>query len=202
MIVSEPWSYKDTLSMGGSESSQNASKYIYLCSEDERMSYRFGTTWGWVINDRICIFGWTIPLNTLCWIFQFGSVESHSYHGCRYLCKWQSPVRKQKVVNDSFHGQTFAPALGMGTNTGTRRAFSIKTNWHTALVAVHSISTRTSSSVPAPFMAFLSSLTANTWGGSSMARMAFSKLPVSSLFKTSTSSFRENTNLWRHALYS
>ncbi len=22
----------------------------------------FGTTWGWVINDRIFIFGWTIPL--------------------------------------------------------------------------------------------------------------------------------------------
>ncbi len=27
-----------------------------------RESYEFGTTWGWVINDRIFIFGWTIPL--------------------------------------------------------------------------------------------------------------------------------------------
>ncbi len=26
-----------------------------------RKSGRFGTTWGWV-NDKICIFGWTIPL--------------------------------------------------------------------------------------------------------------------------------------------
>ncbi len=35
-------------------------QYLNLCSEDERRSYRFGTTWGWVINDRIFIFGWTI----------------------------------------------------------------------------------------------------------------------------------------------
>ncbi len=33
-----------------------------LCSEDERRSYGFGMTWGWVINDRIFIFGWIIPL--------------------------------------------------------------------------------------------------------------------------------------------
>ncbi len=42
-------------------------KYLNLCSEDERRSYGFGTTWGWVINDRIFIFGWTIllrPVNT------------------------------------------------------------------------------------------------------------------------------------------
>ncbi len=30
---------------------------LNLCSEDERWSYGFGTTWGWVINDRIFIFG-------------------------------------------------------------------------------------------------------------------------------------------------
>ncbi len=32
-------------------------KYLNLCSEDERMSYGFGTTLGCVINDRIFIFG-------------------------------------------------------------------------------------------------------------------------------------------------
>ncbi len=37
-------------------------KYLNLCYEDERRSYGFGMTWGWVINDRIFIFGWTIPL--------------------------------------------------------------------------------------------------------------------------------------------
>ncbi len=32
-------------------------------SEDERRSCRFVMTWGWVINDVIYIFGWTIPLS-------------------------------------------------------------------------------------------------------------------------------------------
>ncbi len=38
-------------------------KYLNLCSEDEWRSYGFGTTWGWVFNDRIFIFGRTIPLS-------------------------------------------------------------------------------------------------------------------------------------------
>ncbi len=38
-------------------------KYL-LCSAEERNSYRFGITWGWV-NDCIFIFGWTMPLNWL-----------------------------------------------------------------------------------------------------------------------------------------
>ncbi len=37
-------------------------KYLNLCSEDEQRSYGFETTWGWVINDIIFIFGWTNPL--------------------------------------------------------------------------------------------------------------------------------------------
>ncbi len=49
----------------GSESSRISSKYLNLCSEDERRSCGFGTTWGWVINDRIYIFGWTIPLKCI-----------------------------------------------------------------------------------------------------------------------------------------
>ncbi len=28
-----------------------------LCSEDEQRSFRFGTTWGWVISDRILFLG-------------------------------------------------------------------------------------------------------------------------------------------------
>ncbi len=42
-------------------------KHLNLCSEDERRSYGFGTTWGGVINDRIFIFGWTVPLMKSCW---------------------------------------------------------------------------------------------------------------------------------------
>ncbi len=37
-------------------------KYLNLCSEDEWKSCGFGTAGEWVINDRIFIFGWTIPL--------------------------------------------------------------------------------------------------------------------------------------------
>ncbi len=33
-------------------------KHLNFCYEDEQRSYRFGTTWEWVINDRIFIFGW------------------------------------------------------------------------------------------------------------------------------------------------
>ncbi len=51
------------LSMEGQRALGIHQKYLNLCSEDERRSYRFGTTWGWVINDRIFIFGRTIPLN-------------------------------------------------------------------------------------------------------------------------------------------
>ncbi len=39
-----------------------SSKYRPLCSAEQRRSYRFGTTWGSVNDDRIFIFGWTIPL--------------------------------------------------------------------------------------------------------------------------------------------
>jgi len=38
------------------------SETLNLCSEDEWRSYQFGTTWGWVINDRIFIFGWPTAL--------------------------------------------------------------------------------------------------------------------------------------------
>ncbi len=35
----------------------------YKLSSKYLPSYRFGTTWGWVNDDRIFIFGWTIPLS-------------------------------------------------------------------------------------------------------------------------------------------
>ncbi len=39
-----------------------SSEYLPLCSEQTH-SYRFGTTWGWVNDDRVVIFGCTIPLS-------------------------------------------------------------------------------------------------------------------------------------------
>ncbi len=49
----------------GSESSRISLNYLNLSSEYERRSHGFGMSWheDWVINDRICIFGWTIPLS-------------------------------------------------------------------------------------------------------------------------------------------
>ncbi len=40
----------------------HSSEYLPLCSAEQTHSYRFGTTWGRVNDDRIYIFGWTIPL--------------------------------------------------------------------------------------------------------------------------------------------
>ncbi len=37
--------------------------FFKISSAEQRNSYRFGTTWGWVNDDRIFIFGWTIPLS-------------------------------------------------------------------------------------------------------------------------------------------
>ncbi len=86
------------LSMEGKRALRFHQKYLNLCSEDERRSYGFVTTWGWVINDRIFIFGWTIPL-----IFHICAFVSLLYyyiiyhicnimsHGCdfiRYIQIW------------------------------------------------------------------------------------------------------------------
>ncbi len=51
-------------SMDGQKTVRFHPKYLNLCSEDERRSYGFRTTWGRVINDRIFILGWT---NLLTW---------------------------------------------------------------------------------------------------------------------------------------
>ncbi len=47
---------------GGSESSRISPNYLNLCSKVQQRSYGFGITWESVINDRIFLFGWTIPL--------------------------------------------------------------------------------------------------------------------------------------------
>ncbi len=72
-----------------------SSKYLPLCSAEQRNSYRFGTTWGRVNDDRIYIFGWTIPLiskrSTIgwgCWHFSMILKEfSGAHRGCDCLIK-------------------------------------------------------------------------------------------------------------------
>jgi len=39
-----------------------SSKYLLLCSAEDINSYRFATSWGLVNDDRILIFGWSVPL--------------------------------------------------------------------------------------------------------------------------------------------
>ncbi len=41
---------------------QLSSKYLLLCSAEERNSHRFGTNLGWVNDDRMYIFVWNNPL--------------------------------------------------------------------------------------------------------------------------------------------
>ncbi len=67
----------------GSESSRIHQKYLNLCSEDER-GITGWTSWRWVINDRIFIFGWTIPLmqfsafGTICKTLDYQDEGNHS----------------------------------------------------------------------------------------------------------------------------
>ncbi len=56
--------------------------------EDEWMSYGFGTTWGWVINDRIFIFGLTIPLNLGCTHFCNPSFKQNWLIYLFYIYQW------------------------------------------------------------------------------------------------------------------
>jgi len=54
---------KNTMEVNGAQQlfgSNRSSKYLSLCSAEERKSYRFAT-----VNDhRIFIFGWSIPFST------------------------------------------------------------------------------------------------------------------------------------------
>ncbi len=59
------------LSMMGQRALGFHQKHLNLCSEDEQRYYDFVTMWGWVIKDRIFIFGRTIPLNCANYVFLY-----------------------------------------------------------------------------------------------------------------------------------
>ncbi len=63
-------------------------KYLNLCSELEQRSYGFGTTWGWVINDRL--FGWTNPLLLKCRDIVLYITS------CTNKLSWMSPLANKK----------------------------------------------------------------------------------------------------------
>ncbi len=73
--------------------SQHSSKYLLLCSTEERNSYRFGTTWGW--ENR-----WTVPLSwcsgewCLCQcVMLLTGVCSRGHTWSRPCCYWPSRLR-------------------------------------------------------------------------------------------------------------
>ncbi len=90
-----------------------SSKYLPLCSAEQRNSYRFGTTWGWVNDDRIFIFGWTIPLSPLPLSFwplrplpqRVSRSRKHSnivYHFCA-INKWGIEITFEWALAVHFH---------------------------------------------------------------------------------------------------
>ncbi len=67
---------------------KNKTQFPLLFTTEESQSYRFGTTWGWVNDDRIYFFMWTIPVKlfpsplpfvTLTYVFLFYSFSSHLF---------------------------------------------------------------------------------------------------------------------------
>jgi len=97
-------------------------KYLNLCSEDERRSYRCGTTWGWVINDRNFILGWTNPLNiiyvnylnlnnkkAILWNKSFFLVKI--VHVCESMYRWCWRWFNQLTANKSPHQLTHPAAI-------------------------------------------------------------------------------------------
>ncbi len=64
--------------------SESYQKYLNLCSEDEWRSYGFGTTWGWVINNRIVIFG--------CFVHKFPNKSKHIYLHLFYVTDKQAQI--------------------------------------------------------------------------------------------------------------
>ncbi len=122
--VSGPWLW--FLHCGQWEAHGMHQKYLNLCSEDERRSYGFGTKLGRVINDRIVIFGWTIPLMLYIVIYQIRA--------------WDNPNNMilSTAINDSmipfpsrrspFHPCSAAPPRGRDITTGADIRFADKRN--------------------------------------------------------------------------
>ncbi len=69
----------------------NSSKYLLLCSTQERNEYRFGTTCEWINTDRNNILGWTIPLMTV------GSMFNTVSLACTHLIYRHSSISLSTV---------------------------------------------------------------------------------------------------------
>ncbi len=77
-----------------------SSEYLPLCSEQTH-SYRFGNTWGWVNDDSIFIFEWTIPLSKI--------VELSKWNSTNWKRVFASEIKWDfKVVFYLFYGSEVA----------------------------------------------------------------------------------------------
>ncbi len=95
------WNNESTLvpllSMQGQKALRFCKKYRKLCSKDERRSYMFGRTLGWVITDRIFIFGRTIPLKTCTSVHLIDEFSSTTFRW------WQQEDNKRKLFLNDKH---------------------------------------------------------------------------------------------------
>ncbi len=99
-----------------------SSKYLHLYSAEQRNSYRFGTTWGCVNDDRIFIFGWTILLS----LQAFPSSLKHTMH-----CILQTRVKRQWNINtyNSFILTQWAFSLRSKFSCQTTPVLNLELNW-------------------------------------------------------------------------
>ncbi len=84
--LSGPWTYQLCYCLWeGQKALKFHHNYLNLCSEDEWRSYRLRVTWGWVINDRIFIFGWTNPFISAPLVSANTIIAHLSFHLSVYL---------------------------------------------------------------------------------------------------------------------
>ncbi len=110
------------LFMEGQRALRFYQNYLNLCSEDERRSYGFGTTWGWVINDRLFIFRWTNPLN-------YGTASEHLKYSSKtlwcfimILCLlWGLTITQNSIAmhNIEFRSSRLTENASFGADTDT-----------------------------------------------------------------------------------
>ncbi len=73
----------------------HTSEYLYLCSAEDRHSYRFGTSWGWVNDDRIVIFWVNYPFVNF-FVSQFTLAALHDFDSLKR-------TTQEWFINESYY---------------------------------------------------------------------------------------------------
>ncbi len=77
----------------------HSSKYFISCFTEQRKSYRVGTTWGWVNDDRTVIFGWTIHFKNIIKIIIIIIMRMHVFTNMLIAVEIESVIFRI-VIND------------------------------------------------------------------------------------------------------